>query len=219
MSSSEDKDGSKTPKPPDPPDDLYLGPGQSNTQGSAGSDQQHNPNPTQATIAVSQTITMATTAVSQTSTTATTTVSQDTQATNTVSHPPTTATTAVSLQTTATSTESQSTLGHVTVSPSVGDASQSTSSISTASGELEAVINQVFPENVTAVLQGPVTGDILATDPTSDPQGSANTAVSAAQQLSAIPTGNNQLQVIIQVHAEDKASQSAGSRPPCSECR
>ncbi len=131
-----------------------------------------------------------------------------------MSHPSTTATTAVSLQTTVTSTGSQSTLGHVTVSPSVGDASQSTSSISTAAGELEAVINQVFPGSITAIPQGPVTGDVLTTDPTSGPQGSINTAASAAQQLSAIPTDNNQCQVIAQIHAEDKASQSADSANP-----
>ena len=117
MSSSEDH---KRDNPPDPPDDLDLGPGQSNTQGSAGFDQQHNPDPNQATITVSQSTTMAPPTVSQTSTMATTTVSQDTQATTTVSHPSAMATTAVSLQTTTTSTESQSTMGHITVSPSVG---------------------------------------------------------------------------------------------------
>ena len=105
-------------------------------------------------------------------------------------------------------------MGHITVSPSVGDASQSTGSISTAAGELEAVINQALLENTTAVPQGPVAGSVLVTDPTSDPQGSANAAVSSAQQLSANPTGNNQLQVIVQVHAEDKASPSAGSANP-----
>ncbi len=147
--------------------------------------------------------TMATTAVSQLSITAKITVSQDTQAT-----------TAVSLQTTATCTESQSTMGHITVSPSVGDASQSTSSISTAAGDLEVVLNQVSPEDTTAVPQGPVTGDVLATDPTSNPQGSANTAVSAAQQLSATLPGDNQHQVIVQIHAEDKASKSADSANP-----
>ncbi len=155
MSSLEDHERHKHP---DPPYNLDFSPGQSNTQGSAGSNQQHRRDSSLAALEASQPTTMATTAVSQTSTTATTTVSQDTQATTTVSHPSTTATTAVSLQTTATSTESQSTLGHVTVSPSVGDASQSTSSISTAAGELEAVINQAFPESLTATPQGPVTG-------------------------------------------------------------
>ncbi len=74
MSSSEDKDGSKTPEPPDK---LDLGSDLPNPQGSAGSDQQHNPDPSQATLEVSHPTTMATTAVSQTSTTATTAVSQD----------------------------------------------------------------------------------------------------------------------------------------------
>ena len=102
-------------------------------------------------------------------------------------------------------------MGHITVSPSVGDASQSTSSISTAAGELEAVLNHVSPENTTAVPQGPVTGEVLATDTPSGPQGSANTAASAAQQSSATPTGDNQFQVTVQIHAEDQASPSAGS--------
>ena len=53
MSSSEGKDGSKTPEPPDPPDCLDSGPEQSNTQGSAGSNQQHNPDSALATIVVS----------------------------------------------------------------------------------------------------------------------------------------------------------------------
>ena len=168
MSSSEDPNKGKPPEPPDGPD---LGLGQSTTLGSAGFDQQHNPDPAQATLEVSQPHTMATTAVSQTSTTATTTVSQDTEATITVSQPPTTATTTVSLQTTATSTVSQSTMAHVTVSPSAGDASHATGSISTAAGGLEAVTGQASPENVTAVPQGPVTGDVLVTDTPSDPQG------------------------------------------------
>ncbi len=146
----------------------------------------------------------ATTTVSQTPVTATTTVSQLSNAT----------TTAVSLQTTATSTVSQSTMGHVTVSLSMGDASQSASSISTAAGELEAVTGQAFPENVTATLQGPVTGNGLTQDPNSDPQGSANIAASAAQQLSAIPTDNNQLQVTSQIHAEGMGYQSASSANP-----
>ncbi len=200
MSSSEDHERDK---PPDLPDDPDLGLGSPNTQGSAGSNQQHNPDPSQATLEVSHPTTMATTAVSQLSITAKITVSQDTQAT-----------TAVSLQTTATCTESQSTMGHITVSPSVGDASQSTSSISTAAGDLEAVLNQVSPENTTAVPQGPVTGDVLATGTPSGPQGSANTAALAAQQLSAILTDDNQLQVTVQIHAEDKAFQSAGSANP-----
>ncbi len=211
MSSSEDKDGSKTPKPPD---DLDLGSDSSNTQGSAGFDQQHNPDPNQATLEVSQPTTMATVTVSQTSTMATTAVSQDNKATITVSQPSTTATTTVSLLTTATSTESQSVMSHSNVSSSVGDASQSTGSMLTAAGELEAVLDQVSPESATAVPQGPVTGDVLATDTLSDPQGSANTAASAAQQLSANVPGDNQFQVTVQVHAEDKASQSAGSANP-----
>ncbi len=69
-------------------------------------------------------------------------------------------------------------------------------------------------QNTTAVPQGPVTRDVLATDPTSDPQGSANTAVSAAHQLSATLPGDNQHQVIVQIHAEDKASKSADSANP-----
>ncbi len=179
MSSSEDKDGSKTPKPPD---NLDLGSVLPHTQGSAGSDQQHNPDPNQATVIVSQPTTMVTTVVSQTSTTATTTVSQDNQtattvsqtpvtATTTVSQPSTMATIAVSLQTTATSTVSQSTIGHVTVSDSMGDTSQFASSISTTAGELEAVIDQAFPESVTATPQGLVTGSVLTTELTSDLQG------------------------------------------------
>ncbi len=222
MSSSEDKDGSKTPKPPD---DLDLGSDSSNTLGSAGFDQQNNPNPNQATLEVSQPLTMATTTVSQTSTTATTAVSQDDQATITVSQPsttatitvsqpPTTATTTVSLLTTATSTESQSVMSHSDVSSSVGDASQYTGSISTAAGELEAVLDQVSLESATAIPQGPVTGGILATDTLSDPLESANPAASAAQQLPANVPGGNQFQVTVQVHAEDKASQSAGSANP-----
>ncbi len=211
MSSSEDH---KRDKPPDPPDDLNLGSGSPNTQDSAGFDQQHNPDPNQATFEVSHPATMATTAVSQTSTTATTTVSQDTEATTTVSQTLTTATTTVSLQTTATSTESQSTMGHIAVSPSVGEASQATGSISTAAGGLEAVTGQASPENVTAIPQGPVTGDVLVTDTPSNPQGSANAAALAAQQLSATLPGDNQLQVTVQVHAEDQASQSAGSANP-----
>ncbi len=208
------KDGSKTPKPPDPSDDPDLGLGSSTTQGSAGFDQQHNPDPAQATLKVSQTTTMATTAVSQTSTTATTTVSQDNQATITVSQPSTTATTTVSLLTTATSTESQSVMSHTTVSSPVGDASQSTSSLLTAAGELEAVLDQVSLVNTTTVPQGPVTGDVLATGTPSGPQGSANPAALAAQQLSANVPGGNQFQVAAQVHADDKASQSANSANP-----
>ncbi len=214
MSSSEDKDGSKTPKPPEPPDDPDHGLNSSTTQGSAGFDQQHNPDPSQATLEVSQTTTMATTAVSQPSTMATTTVSQDNLATITVSHPFTTATTAVSLLTTSTSTESQSAMGHITVSSPVGDASQSTSLLSTAAGELEAVLDQVSPVHTTAVPQGPVTGDVLATGTPSDPQGSANPAALAAQQLSANVPGGNQFQVAARVHAEDKASQSTNSANP-----
>ncbi len=102
-------------------------------------------------------------------------------------------------------------MGHVTVSPSTSDASQSTSSISTAAGELEAVIYQAFPVSVAATPQGPVTGDVPALDPTSNPQGSANTAAPAAQQSSVAHTDNNQLQVIAQIHAEDQASQSTDS--------
>ncbi len=206
MSSSEDKDGSKTPKPPE----LDS----SNTQGSAGFDQQHNPDASQATLEVSQTTTMATIAVSQASTTATITVSQDNQATITVSQPSTTTTTAVSLLTTATSTESQSVMSHTTVSSPVGDTSQSTSSLSIAAGELEAVLDQVSPVNTTAVPQGPVTGDVLATGTPSGPQGSANPAALAAQHLSANVPGGNQFKVAAQVHAEDKASQSANSANP-----
>ncbi len=211
MSSSEDKDGSKTPKTPD---DLNLGSDSSNPKGSAGFDQQHNPNPDHATLEVSQPHTMATIAVSQTSTTATITVSQDTQATVTVSQPSTTATTTVSPQTTATSTESQSVLSHTTVSSPVGDASQSTSSLSVAAGELQAVLDQVSPEAATAVPQGPETGDVLATGAPSGPQGSAHPAASVAQQISASVPGSDQFQVIAQVHAEDTASQSAGSANP-----
>ncbi len=208
MSSSEDSNKGKPPEPPDGPD---LGLGQSNPLGSAGFDQQHNPNPDQATLEVSQPTTMATVTVSQTSTTATTAVSQDNKATITVSQPSTTATTAVSLLTTATSTESQSIMSHSIVSSSVGDASQSTGSISTAAGELEAVLDQVSPESATAVPQGPVTGGVLATDTPSDPLGSANPAALAAQQSPANVPGGNQFQVDVQVHAEDQASQSASS--------
>ncbi len=211
MSSSED---SNKGKPPEHPDGSDLGLGQSNTQGSAGFDQQHNPDPNQATLEVNQPTTMATITVSQTSTTATTTVSQDNQATIPVSQPSATATTTVSLLTTATSTESQSVMSHSTVSFSMGDACQSASSISTAAGELEAVLNQVSPTYATAEPQGPVTGDVLATGTPSDPQGSADLAALAAQQLSATLPGNNQLLVTVQVHAEDKASQSAGSANP-----
>ncbi len=207
MSSSEDKEGAKPPKPPD---DLNLGSDSSNIQGSAGFDQQHNPDPSQATVGVSQPSTLATTAVSQTSSTAITTMSQDNQATVTVSQPFATATTTVSLQTMATSSVSQSTMSHDTVSSTSGDASQSTSSISTAAGELEAVINQAFPEVIASAPQGPVTGDVLYTNPPSDPQGSANSATSVAQQLTATSANNNQYQVIAQIHTEDKASQSAG---------
>ncbi len=214
MSSSEDKDGSKTLKPPDPPDSLDLGPEQSHTQGFAGSNQHCNPDPTPATLAVSKPTTMATTALSQTSTTATTMMCQDTQATIIVSHPSTTATTAVSLQTTATSAVSQSTLGHVTASPSEGDVSHSTSSLSTAASELEAVLNQALPEGIAAIPQGPVTRNVPTQDPTSDLQGSANTATSAAQQLAATSPVNNQLQVIVQIHAENKAFQRADSANP-----
>ena len=42
----------------------------------------------------------------------------------------------------------------------------------------------------------------------------AKAAALAAQQLSANVPGNNQLQVTVQVHAEDQASQSVGSAPP-----
>ncbi len=66
-------------------------------------------------------------------------------------------------------------------------------------------------EYTTAVPQGPVTGDVLATGTSSGPHGSANPAALAAQQLSATPPGDNQSQVTVQVHAEDKASQSADS--------
>ncbi len=54
----------------------------------------------------------------------------------------------------------------------------------------------------------------MATSTPSDPQGSTNAAALAAQQFSANVPGNNQLQVTVQVHAEDQASQSAGSAPP-----
>ena len=74
MSSSEDPNKGK---PPDPPDDPDLGLGSPNNQGSADSNQQHNPDPSQATLEVSQPTTMATITVSQMSTTATTAVSQD----------------------------------------------------------------------------------------------------------------------------------------------
>ncbi len=50
MSSSEDKDGSKTPEPPDK---LDFGPDQSHPQGSAGSDQQHNPDLNPSTLVMS----------------------------------------------------------------------------------------------------------------------------------------------------------------------
>ena len=170
MSSSED------PKRGKPPDDPNLGLDSSNPQGSAGSDQQHNPDPDQASLEVSQPVTLATTTVSQTSTTATTTVSQDTKATIIVSQNPAMATTTVSLQTTATSTEGQSTIGHVTVSPSTSDTSQPTGSILTEARGLEAVTGQASLENITAVPQGPVIGDVLATDTPSDPQGSAYVA-------------------------------------------
>ncbi len=90
MSSSEDKDGAKAHKPPDPPD---LGLGWSDAQNPAGSDQQQVPDPSQ----------LATTTVCQ-STTVTTTVSQPTSTnTTTVSQPTSTATTTVSYLTTATS--------------------------------------------------------------------------------------------------------------------
>ncbi len=222
MSSSEDKEGAKPPKPPD---DLDLGSDSSTTLGSAGFDQQHNPDPAQATLEVSQPHTMATTAVSQTSTTATTAVSQDNQATVTVSQPstmatinvsqpPNAATTTVSPQTTATSTESQSIVSHSNVSSSVGDTSLLNRSISIAAHELEAVVDQISPESATAVPQGLVTGGVLATDTPSDPLGSANPAASAAQQSSANVPGGNQFQVTAQVHAEDPASQGAGSANP-----
>ncbi len=213
MSSSGDPNKGK---PPEPPDDPNLGLDQSNPQGSAGFDQQHNPDPSQATLEVSQPTTMATVTVSQTSTTATTEVSQDNQATLTVSQPPVTATTAVSLLTTATSTESQSTMSHSIVSSSVGDALPSTSSISTAAGELQAVLDQVSPESATAVPQGPVTGDTLATDTSSEPLGSANPAALAAPQLCANVPAGNQFQVVAQVHADGQASQSADSASPVS---
>ncbi len=147
---------------------------------------------------------MATTAVSHPSTTATLAVSQT----------PTMGTTAVSLQTTATSIVSQSTMGHITVSPSVGDAFQSTSSLLAAASELEAAIDQALPGGIATTPQDRVTGNVPNQDPTSNPQGSAKTATSAAQQLTATTTDNNQLQVIAQVHAEDKASQSADSANP-----
>ena len=155
---------------------------------------------------------MATTTVSQPSTTATTTVCQDnTQATTAVSHPSTTATTTVSLQTTATSTVGQSTMGHIDVSPSVGDAFQSTSSILTATGQLEVVINQALPESIAKPTQDPVTGTVPTQDPSSNLQWSANPATSVAQQLTATTPENNQLQVIAQVPVENIASQSADS--------
>ncbi len=157
---------------------------------------------------------MATVTVRQPSTTATIAVSQDNQATITVSQPSTTATTTVSLLTTATSTESQSVMSYTTVSSPVGDTSQSASSLSIAAGELEAVLDQIYPVNTTAVPQGLVTGDVLATGTPSGPQGSANPAALAAQQLSATVPGGNQFQVAAQVHAEDKASQSASSANP-----
>ncbi len=158
---------------------------------------------------------MATTTVSQPSTTATTMVSQDnSQATTTVSHLSTMATTAVSLQTTATSAVSQSTMGHVTVSPSVGDISYPHSSISTAASELEAVIYQALPESIAATSQDPVTGNVPTQDPQSDLQGSANPATTVAQQLPATSPDNNQLQVIAQVHAENIASQSPDAAHP-----
>ena len=53
----------------------------------------------------------------------------------------------------------------------------------------------------------------MVTDTPSNPQGSANTAALAAQQLSANVPGGNQFQVAVQVHAEDQASQSASSAP------
>ena len=100
------------------------------------------------------------------------------------------------------------------MSSPVGDASQSTSSLLVAAGELQAVLDQVSPESATAVPQGPVTRDVLATGTPSGPQGPANPAALAAQQLSANVPGGNQFQVAAQVHAEDTASQSASSTNP-----
>ncbi len=219
MSSSEDKERDK---PPDPPDRLDLGPEQS-TQGSAGFNQQHNPDSSLATLVVSQPTTLVTTTVSQPSTTATSIVSQDsTMATAALSQTPvmtitavsqttTMATIVVSLQTTATSAVNQSTMGHPIVSPSIGDASHSASSISAAASELEDVLNQALPEGIANTTQDPVTGNIPVQDPPSNPQGSANPVTSVAQQLAATQSANNQLQVTAQIHAEDTTSQSAYS--------
>ncbi len=95
-------------------------------------------------------------------------------------------------------------MGHVTVSPSVGDASQSTRSLLTAAGELEAVINQALPEGIATTPHDLVTGDVPIQDPTSDPQWSANPAAQAAPQLTATSSDNNQLQGIAQINAEVK---------------
>ncbi len=106
-------------------------------------------------------------------------------------------------------------MGHVDVSPSVGDASHSANSILAAASELEAVINHALPEGIAKPTQDPVTGTVPTQDLSSDLQESANPATSVAQQLTATTTpGNNQLQVIAQVHAENRASQSADSSHP-----
>ncbi len=114
----------------------------------------------------------------------------------------------------ATSTVSQSTPGHTSLSPSVGNTSHSTSSISTAAGESEAVVNQALPEGAAKPIQDPMTRTIPTQDPHSDLQGSAIPAPPVAHLLAATTPENNQLQVIAQVHAENIASQSADSVPP-----
>ncbi len=100
------------------------------------------------------------------------------------------------------------------MSPSVGDASHSTSSISTATGELEAVLTQALPESIAKPAHDPVTGDTATPGLSSDPQGSANPVTSVAQQPAATLDESNQLQVTAQVHAEYIASDSADSVPP-----
>ncbi len=220
MSSSEDPNKGKPPKPPDDPD---LGLDSSNTQGSAGFDQQHNPDPTQATLEVSQTTTMATITVSQPSTTATIAVSQDNQATIAVSQPSTTATTTMSLLTIATSTESQSVMSHTTVSSPLGDTSQSASLLSIAAGALVTVLDQVSPVNTTAVPQGPVTRDVLATGTPSGPRGllTLQPWLHSSYLLMSLAVTNSRLlpRYMRKIRPLKCQFCKPCSRPPGSECR
>ncbi len=116
----------------------------------------------------------------------------------------------------ATSVVSQSPQAHTSVNPSTGDASHLVSSILTAAGKLEAVIDKALPEGAAQTNRDPVTRNTPALDPSRDPLVSASPATPVAQQPAATSAESNQLQVTALVHADNTASLSATSALPVS---